>query len=573
MKSLFTKKKTISMIVIAVFLIVTIFSCGSENDKENVPIAVTGVTLDVNKITLEIGEERSLIPNVAPENANNKDVKWETNNSDVASVFNGRVTAKSSGTATITVSTWDGDFKDFCELTVPFQTVTGIKFNQKTFVVSFDQRVVVPYTFEPVTASNQNVTWTSSKPEVAEVGKDNILIPKLSGSTILTVTTEEGGFSDNCEVIVTSYWTAIADSSTKTLITGFFNNNPGYFMRGVSGSGDSGFEYWPNAHCLDVVIDAFNRTKDTYYSNIFDRWYTGVHQRNGNTFLNRYYDDMAWSALAMLRIYDLTRDQKWLTACRTVWNDMKGGWNSHNGGGIMWRKNGNDTEKNACTNGPAAILAARLYQITGNTEDLQWAHNIYNWQRATLYDNTPGNNFGRIWDHIRDNGVLQNWFFSYNQGTHIGAAVELYNITKDMKYIADAIASANYMINNLVDASDRSVLRASGDLGDGSLFNGIGIRYLAQLAVCDAISESDRTRYVNFIRYNATSLWNKAIWRRQPGPLTLIGRSWIFPPTSLCTSPNNENTCTTGVSFKSQASGGMLIEACALLEMKNLFNH
>ena len=86
-------------------------------------IPVTGVSLDQNALTLTEGDTVQLTATVEPANATNKGVTWSSNNEAVATVdANGKVTAVSAGTATITVTTEDGGFTDTCEVTV---TVRG----------------------------------------------------------------------------------------------------------------------------------------------------------------------------------------------------------------------------------------------------------------------------------------------------------------------------------------------------------------------------------------------------------------------------------------------------------------
>lgn len=72
-------------------------------------VSVTGVTLNKTSATLTEGEVETLIATVAPENATNKAVTWASSDESVATVVNGVVTAKSAGTATITVTTVDGN--------------------------------------------------------------------------------------------------------------------------------------------------------------------------------------------------------------------------------------------------------------------------------------------------------------------------------------------------------------------------------------------------------------------------------------------------------------------------------
>ena len=58
-------------------------------------------------------------------------------------------------------------------------------------------------TFTPATATNQNVTWISSKPEIATIANDGTVTGVTQGETVITVTTEDGGFTATCKVTVT----------------------------------------------------------------------------------------------------------------------------------------------------------------------------------------------------------------------------------------------------------------------------------------------------------------------------------------------------------------------------------
>ena len=74
-------------------------------------------SVSLNKETTDIiiGHKELLVATVLPQNATNKNVKWESSNNSVATVNeNGEVTAVAYGTATITVTTLDGKFIDSC---------------------------------------------------------------------------------------------------------------------------------------------------------------------------------------------------------------------------------------------------------------------------------------------------------------------------------------------------------------------------------------------------------------------------------------------------------------------------
>ena len=76
---------------------------------------VTGITLDRNDIYfVEIGESVQLIANVLPEDASNKNVVWTSSNVNVATVNDGVVVCMGYGSAVITASTEDGDYKAIC---------------------------------------------------------------------------------------------------------------------------------------------------------------------------------------------------------------------------------------------------------------------------------------------------------------------------------------------------------------------------------------------------------------------------------------------------------------------------
>ena len=82
------------------------------------PVAVTGVTLDQNEAEITVGGTVTLTATVAPGDATNKAVTWESDDEDVATVDDGVVTGVAEGTATITVKTVDGNKTATCEITV-----------------------------------------------------------------------------------------------------------------------------------------------------------------------------------------------------------------------------------------------------------------------------------------------------------------------------------------------------------------------------------------------------------------------------------------------------------------------
>lgn len=342
-------------------------------------------------------------------------------------------------------------------------------------------------------------------------------------------------------------WEEIADSA-QTSINYFWNAGGKYFTS--NNNTNNWTNYWPTAHGLDVLTDMYIRKPSAALKERMDAVITGVKAKNSNTYINYYYDDMEWMALACLRAFKATNDAQYKDVAQLLWADIKGGWSSDLGGGIWWRKD--NSSKNAPSNLPAAILAARLYREFNNADDLEWAKKIYNWQKDVLYE--P--NSGWVYDNIDAAGNKNtSWKFTYNQGTFIGAALELYLITNSSLYINDAIKAADYTVSSgqLTDVSN-GILKDEGG-GDGGLFKGIFVRYFNRLIIDGNLESSKKTQYINFLKTNAQKLWNGGTNKSQ----ILFGTAW-----------NTQPGATTD--FTTQVSGVMLMEAMAELKKLNLVN-
>lgn len=96
-----------------------------ESDKVDVPafktkaVGVANITLDNNSLSLETEGTAQLNVTVSPENADNKNVTFESSDEDVVTVDNtGNVLAIGAGTATVTATSEDGNKQATCEVTV-----------------------------------------------------------------------------------------------------------------------------------------------------------------------------------------------------------------------------------------------------------------------------------------------------------------------------------------------------------------------------------------------------------------------------------------------------------------------
>lgn len=344
---------------------------------------------------------------------------------------------------------------------------------------------------------------------------------------------------------VTYNWPGIADSAQASL-SYFYNASAKFYTISNANGGWTG--YWPTAHTLDVFVDAYLRNPSAALKTKMDDLLTGLNTKNGNTWLNYYYDDMEWMALACLRAFQATNDIQYKNITDELWTDIKNGWSSDLGGGIWWRKD--NPSKNTPSNMPAAILAARLYKAFNKPEDLQWAQNIYNWQKSVLYDPVSG----WVYDNIEKNGNKNTtWKFTYNQGTFAGAALELYKITGNTSYQADAIKVADFAISS-GQLTSNGILKDEGG-GDGGLFKGVFVRYFTRLIVDGGIDAGKKTSYINFLKKNGETLWSKG-----------TNKSYVYFGSAWDSQPGNTTDLTI------QLSGIMLMEAMAELKKVNLIN-
>lgn len=172
------------------------------NAPQTVP--VTGVTLDKAELTLEKGSTGTLKATVEPQNATNNTVTWSSSNPEFVTVANGTVTAVSAGTATITVTTADGNHKATCAVTVNPNTVpvSGIQVQGKGVIYVGDTTKLTA-TITPDGASNKAVTWDSQNKDIATVDQQGNVKALKVGTATITATAQDGsGISGSFVVTV-----------------------------------------------------------------------------------------------------------------------------------------------------------------------------------------------------------------------------------------------------------------------------------------------------------------------------------------------------------------------------------
>ncbi|MGZ4032119.1 MAG: Ig-like domain-containing protein, partial [Tumebacillaceae bacterium] len=198
------------------------------------PVSATGVTLDKTSLDLTAGGTGKLTASVQPANATNQAVSWLSSDTTVATVAtDGTVTAVGAGTATITVTTADGNFQAIATVNVTAApvggtTVTGVTLNKSALALTVGATGQLTSTVQPDTATNKSVTWTTDNQTVATVDATGKVTAVAAGTANITVTTADGGFTSSATVTVT---TAIAHSQGDVVISQVYANggNSGAF--------------------------------------------------------------------------------------------------------------------------------------------------------------------------------------------------------------------------------------------------------------------------------------------------------------------------------------------------------
>jgi predicted alpha-1,6-mannanase (GH76 family) len=269
--------------------------------------------------------------------------------------------------------------------------------------------------------------------------------------------------------------------------------------------------WWNSANAITALAN-FSRVNHTQeflpvFANTLRAAQTSP--RGAKGFINHYYDDEGWWALAWIDVYDLTHDAAYLRMADSIFSDMKLGWETTScGGGVWWSKD--NKEKNAIENelflSVAASLANRESDAAKRNDDLQWARKEWNWflnsgmiNSENLINDGLDTSDGA---HCRNNGK-NTW--TYNQGVILGGLVELDKADPDprLEEIASSIALAAiaHLTGNQGVLHETNPAHTGGDVPQ---FKGIFARNLMILNA----AHPDR-RYQQFVRANALSIWNR----------------------------------------------------------------
>lgn len=243
----------------------------------------------------------------------------------------------------------------------------------------------------------------------------------------------------------------------------------------------TGTEFWDTAEIMEAMLDAYEQTGNETYLGYAE----GIAIKNFNAnnahvnhMNNMYNDDLAWLIAGLVRLYDFTGKQEYLTVAKNHFDKMYQRAYSPNvlGGGLWWKHDQQNT-KNSCIQCPASIAACRLGKALNDDSYYEKAKLTMEWEFEYLFNEKNGQVYDAI--NTEKNNVSQ-WASSYNQGTFVGACMMLHEKYGDQKYLDYAKKAAYYGMTSLGNVD--GVLSGEDSGADLPGFKGILTRWFYRYA-------------------------------------------------------------------------------------------
>ena len=195
-----------------------------QQGKKGKYVAVESVSIDPSSMALTEDDTKQLTAVISPSNASIKTVTWKSLDPKYATVDeNGVVTAVSAGMATISVTTDDGKKTANCHVTVKAKIipVTGVSLDHTSLTLIEGESETLTATVAPENATDKSVTWKSSNTSVAAVSSSGVVTAKAAGVATITVTTNDGSKTAQCNVTVSVPVSGVSlDKTSLTLPVG-----------------------------------------------------------------------------------------------------------------------------------------------------------------------------------------------------------------------------------------------------------------------------------------------------------------------------------------------------------------
>lgn len=352
------------------------------------------------------------------------------------------------------------------------------------------------------------------------------------------------------------------------------------------------WHYWWQAHYVDCLVDTgrrelgggatpaarFNGPDRPSAGRLASRLVTGIRLRNAFTFVNNYYDDMAWLALATDRLDRLAGEtprpgrRRNAAVRKSLALQFDAAATPDLGGGVFWS---NDRD---FKNTPATAPVALFYARTGQQAKAQA---LLDWLDATLFDAERGLYLDGVRLNPAGEAVLERTVYTYNQGPVLGALLELGGeanlgrvatvvaaVDRHLTVVAPAMAGSPPAPDSAeptpASPESRTILRCDGN-GDGGLFTGILCRYLALAATDPRLPDATRETAARLVLDTAEAFWagRRPLAAEESAGLSPAGRSASIFSMHAARPASETYPSGAAVELSTQLQAWMTLEAAA----------
>lgn len=293
--------------------------------------------------------------------------------------------------------------------------------------------------------------------------------------------------------------------------------------------------FWEAAEIIEIYADAYELTRDeTIKEKMLDfaDYFMLVNKRD---WLWKIHNDSPmWASIAFSRITLLTGEKKYYEVAKKNFDAVYArSYDTKLGGGLYWDVD--KTTKNACVNGPAAIAACYIAEISGDESYFEKAKDLMAWEIDRLFEKDTG----KVYDAHGVNSGVHTWSSTYNQGTFIGACTLLYQHYGDKAYLTYAQKAADYARANLTELTFGVLDNNENRDGAAFGFKGIFARWARYYA-----KETNNVDLLLFLQHNADVAYSN---RNEKG---LIWTDWhLKTPTDPVAEKHNAFSMSTAVSL------------------------
>ena len=148
-------------------------------------IPVTSILLSQTSISLFVGETETITVIVLPEDATDKTVVWESSDTSVATVYEGKIYARAVGDAIISATI--GDVVNSVLVSVVKIPVTDMQLSETSLIIDIGNSKSIEITFIPENATDTSIQWKSEDTSIAVV-ENGVITGVGVGETIITAT-------------------------------------------------------------------------------------------------------------------------------------------------------------------------------------------------------------------------------------------------------------------------------------------------------------------------------------------------------------------------------------------------